>query len=151
MFDPETMLAAQATEGCQMSDEPQFHLGNESNNVVQSVGGWLYISTIPLLTGLFFFAGIQAVRTHRECSFDSNVLFLSGMYNIVFLLQNFIQCQLFMQYLGLLLVTMTILYLYFNFENVLQEMKAIENSRQSHLPQVSALTLFKENQQSEES
>ena len=138
MFDYDTNFSAETTEGCHISDAPQFHLGDDQNNIVQSLGGWFYICLIPILTVIFFFSGIQAMRTHRECNFDSNVLFLSGLYNVVFLTQNFISCQIACQYLNLLLVTLTILYLYYNFSKVLEEMKAIENSRQS-LPQVKQL------------
>lgn len=72
-----------------------------------------------MLTVLFFYAGVQAVRTHREYSFDSNVLFLCATYNLVFLVQNFVRCSPTGQYLDILLVTCVILYLYYNFGSVL--------------------------------
>ena len=34
MFDPAIAFSAETQEGCHINDEPQFHLGNNSNNIV---------------------------------------------------------------------------------------------------------------------
>ena len=108
-----------AEHGCYTSRAPGISLLDSHGILLKQITQWCMVIIVPILTILFSYAGVQAWRTHREFSFDSNVLFLCAIYNAVFFVTNTIRCSAVAQYIDILLVTAIILYLYYNFETVI--------------------------------
>lgn len=66
--------------------------------------------------------GCQAQRTHG-CSFDSFVLYLCAIYNLFFLFEYFVKCSSAGMFLKALFVTSMILYMFYNFELLLDQLE----------------------------
>lgn len=88
------------------------------------------VTILPITSIVFILAGLRAFRTHG-CSFDSIVLFLCAAYNLLYLFRGLIICENSIQLVTILFMTGMILYLYVNFEKVLdnleKEMNATRN------------------------
>lgn len=71
---------------------------------------------------IFVCAGLQAQRTHGF-SFDSIVLYLCAFYNLFYLFEDFVKCSEAGQLIKICYMTGMILYLIFNFEEMLTDME----------------------------
>lgn len=89
---------------------------------MQQFSQWFIVILLPITTLIFICGGIQAHRTHG-CSFDSIVLYLCAVYNLFFLFEYFIKCSRSGMFVKALYVTSMILYLFFNFEELLKQLE----------------------------
>ena len=89
---------------------------------MEQISQWLVIIILPLTTVVFIAGGIQACRTHGF-SFDSNVLFLCAIYNLIFLFVDQIKCSSTGEMFKAVCYTAGILYLFFNFEIILNKLE----------------------------
>ena len=71
---------------------------------------------------IFIYAGVKAQRTHG-CAFDSIVLYLCAWYNLMYIFEDLIWCTPAGQLLKIVCYTAGILYIFFNFENMLKSME----------------------------
>ena len=87
------------------------------------IAQWSLIIALPITTIVFLCAGIQAHRTHGGLSFDSMVLYLCAIYNVIFLVEDLIHCTAGGQLVKNLFVTCMILYLLYNFKQLLTDLE----------------------------
>ena len=114
-------LISEDNEGCYNISMDSFLI--ENNGVVmEQIAQWLVIIILPITTIIFVAGGIQACRTHGF-SFDSNVLFLCAIYNMIFLWIDQIQCTESGEIIRNFCYSLGILYLFFNFEWILKGME----------------------------
>lgn len=89
---------------------------------VQQVAQWLLVTILPITTCVFLVSGTKAFRIHG-CSFDSIVLFLCAAYNLLYIVRGTAICTDTIQLSIILFMTGMILYLYVNFEVVIDNMQ----------------------------
>ena len=89
----------------------------------EQISQWLLVILLPLATFLFAWAGLQNYRTHGGSSFDSKILIISGVYNMIYFWEEFVLCSVTGNLIKLIYATCIILYLYQNFEKVLDNME----------------------------
>ena len=79
------------TQGCYNVEQEIFLI--ENNGVImQQISQWLIVVILPITTVIFITSGVQAWRTHG-CSFDSIVLFLCAIYNLIYMFEDLIKCS----------------------------------------------------------
>lgn len=74
-----------------------------------------------MTTFAFLYAGYQAQRTHG-CSFDSIILYIAAIYNMIYIFEDLIKCSDPGQITQITFYTGGILYLFYNFEIMLKSM-----------------------------
>lgn len=80
------------------------------------------VTALPITMLIFIVSGVRAFRTHG-CSFDSIVLFLCAGYNALYIFRGCIICENSIQLATIIYMTAMILYLYTNFEKVIDNME----------------------------
>ena len=120
-----TSLAAQfdleSDQGCYLA-EHELYLLNNRGVLLHQISQWLMVLVLPITSFIFTFAGIRAFKTHGP-SFDSIVLFLCASYNVLYLVRGVALCENSIQLATILFMTGMILYLYVNFEKVLDNLE----------------------------
>ena len=107
--------------GC-FIDDHEIYLIQNHDVVVQQIQQWLIVIILPITTIIFVYAGWQAQRTHGFGAFDSMVLYLCAIYNLFQLYQQLITCTPQLMFVQMLYVTSMILYLFYNFEALLEQL-----------------------------
>ena len=100
----------------------QIFLIDNRGVVFEQISQWLLVILLPLATFLFAWAGRENYRTHGS-SFDSKILFISGVFNMIYFWEEFVLCSVTGNLIKLSYATFIILYLYHNFEKVLDQME----------------------------
>ena len=90
--------------------------------MMEQISQWLVVIILPITTIFFIFAGVRAQQTYG-CSFDSLVLYLSALYNMVYMFEDLIKCSLTGQMFMIFIYTAGILYLFYNFELIVKTME----------------------------
>ena len=120
--------------GCFAQSHETF-LVNANGVIVQQISQWFILIVLVITTIVFIFAGLQAHRTHGPCAFDTIVLYLCAIYNIIFIIEKLIYCHAALVFIKNLFVTVMILYLLYNFkenfESLEQELDIIKKRRPS--------------------
>ena len=78
---------------------------------------------LPITTLVFVWAGMQAARTHGCAEFDSMVLYLCAIYNLFFMYERLVKCTTVGMFLTTFYSSCIILYLMFNFEELLSQLE----------------------------
>ena len=89
---------------------------------MEQIAQWLVVICLPITTILFIFAGVRAQETYG-CHFDSLVLYLSALYNMVFMFEDLIKCSRAGQMTMIFIYTAGILYLFYNFEQIVKHLE----------------------------
>ena len=111
------------SQGCRHDVSQEIFLVSNNGVVMQQIAQWMLVIVLPVTTIVFIGGGIQACRTHG-CAFDSIVLYLCAIYNMIYMFEDLIKCSEAGQLTKTVCYTAGILYLFFNFEQMLTDMEA---------------------------
>lgn len=78
-------------EGGCFNVESEIFLFDNKGVVMQQISQWLIVVILPITTFFFLYAGIKAHRTHGF-SFDSIILYLAAVYNLIYMFEDLIKC-----------------------------------------------------------
>ena len=114
-------MATEVNEGCYIQSHQIFLIDNRGV-VFEQMSQWLLVILLPLATFAFAWAGVQNYRTHGS-SFDSKILFISGVFNLIYFWEEFVMCSAVGNLLKVVYATFILVYFYHNFEKVLDKME----------------------------
>lgn len=77
--------------GCYLSSH-EIYLIDNRGVLAEQIFQWMLVFLLPVATLVFAIAGVRAFRTHG-CSFDSIVLFLCGVYNVIYIYEDMVHCS----------------------------------------------------------
>lgn len=112
--------------GCYIDDRAIYLIDNEGV-LVEQLSQWFIVIMLPITTLVFVWAGVGAARTHGCLEFDSVVLYLCAIYNLLFMWEHLVKCTTIGMFLKTFFSTGIILYLIYNFEELLSSLEKNNN------------------------
>ena len=107
--------------GCYIEDRA-IYLVDNNGVLVEQLSQWFIVIMLPITTLVFVWAGVGAARTHGCLEFDSVVLYLCAIQNLLFMWDHLVKCTTIGMFLKTFFSTSIILYMIYNFEELLSSL-----------------------------